>query len=265
MARFFGLNRLLFSVVVFAFVTASAEAGSVVLVGSDTVNAFTNRIQGMYNRVANGATQVGTPYSAIGVYNTNQVNPTLSQLQQYDTALVWAATSQFDAVALGNTLADYVDGGGNVVMMMNFGLFAPGGRWATGGYDPLISTGYTLSGQSIDPTFNPANPLLAGVTTLNAEYKMIGTARDGAVVHASFLAGSASVTPLLVETTAFNGRVRNLNFYAAEPLFPNTNGDIDRLIYNAINVGMAPAPVPEPSSILIYSLGAACLWARRKK
>lgn len=259
--------RILMGVALYLVLTADTFGGAVVLVGADTVNIHTNRINNMYNRVLNGAALAGSAYDAVGVFNTNVMNPTPAQLQSYDTALVWGATSQIDAVSLGNMLADFVDGGGNVVMMMNFGLFAPQGRWMTGGYDPLISTGYTVYGQSIAPGFDSSNPLFEGVSILNAEYKMIGTARAGATVYAGFLpSGPAAATPLLVETTAFAGRVRNLNFLASD-YFANTNGDIDRLIFNVINVGSASVnPVPEPStlSIGLAGIGMALLRGRRR-
>lgn len=238
------------------------EGGSVVLLGADSGV----RVQNMVNRVNHGATLAGGSFSSFGVYNTNLANPTLSQIQSFDTALVWGTTSQSDATALGNLLADFVDGGGNVVMMMNFGFYAPGGRWASGGYDPLVSYAYTTFGQSLAPGYNTADPLFAGVSVINAEYKMLGNARANATVLASFAPGAASATPLLVETTAFNGKIRNLNF-AASDYWVNTNGDIDRLIYNTLTVGMStpPAAVPEPSSAAIYGVAMGAVWLMRRR
>jgi len=49
-------------------------------------------------------------------FDTRVATPTLSQLESYDAVMTWANYLYFDNVGFGNTLADYVDQGGRVVL-----------------------------------------------------------------------------------------------------------------------------------------------------
>src|SRR5947199_6761166 len=58
---------------------------------------------------------------------------TVDQLRAYKSVLVWSDNGFADSTALGNNLADYVDGGGGVVMAvfaLNSGYL--NGRFVTG-------------------------------------------------------------------------------------------------------------------------------------
>ncbi len=61
-------------------------------------------------------------FTSVDIFNARlgpfDGTPTLAQLQAYDAVFVWSALSFDDPTALGNVLADYVDGGGTVVQAM---------------------------------------------------------------------------------------------------------------------------------------------------
>jgi len=123
--------------------------------------------------------------AAVDLFNAQAGTPTLAQLQQYNIVVPYSNFPFLDGITLGNTLADYVDGGG-VVVQYGFSHYGPGqpygvnGRWLTGNYNPYnystnnASTAFTLG------TFNSGHPLMAGVTTLNSNFQNVVTPATGA-------------------------------------------------------------------------------------
>ena len=237
---------------------APAFAADLLMVGADATNPINglNRIEFMRGRVLNGATIGGFSFGNVDTFDTKIATPTLSNLQQYSALVVWSSFSIFDPTTLGNNLADYVDAGGNVVIMSLGSAFAPGGRWATGGYDPLIGSYGGGNVGSMGTIYDPSNPIFAGVSTITAEYIQPGTVRAGATLLASWDASNfnSSLAPMVIQSNGLTGKVVNLNFYGAYPNV-NTNGDIDRLIANTLNV----LTVPEPSTWLLGLVAAVVL------
>ena len=113
--------------------------------------------------------------TTVDLFDAVNSTPTLAQLQQYDIVVPLSNYSFQDSVTLGNSLADYVDGGGVVV---EYGLSHSGstcgpsqicGRWVSGNYNPYYSFG-RFSGMPFTlGTFNAAHPLMTGVTALNSD------------------------------------------------------------------------------------------------
>jgi hypothetical protein len=100
--------------------------------------------------------------------------PTLQELQTYDAIITWSNGTYFDAVGLGNVLADYVDAGGGVVVA----TFANSsttvnrrleGRWRTGGdYEIVRSGGGNQSGSAtLGTILMPGHPIMDGVNSFN--------------------------------------------------------------------------------------------------
>lgn len=263
--RFAKLCTTVFLIIACGF--APALAADLLMVGADATNPINglNRIEFMRGRVLNGATIGGFSFGNVDTFDTKIATPTLSNLQQYSALVVWSSNSIFDPATLGNNLADYVDAGGNVVVMSFGSAFGPGGRWATGGYDPLIGSYGGPNVGSMGTIYDPSNPIFAGVSTINAEYIQPGTVRAGATLLASWNANNnnSSLAPMVIQSNGLTGKVVNLNFYGAYPNV-NTNGDIDRLIANTLNV----LTVPEPSTWLLGLLSAGvlsqCIRLRRK-
>ncbi|MBS0187528.1 MAG: hypothetical protein JSS51_05635 [Planctomycetes bacterium] len=112
-------------------------------------------------------------FSSVDLWNaaaSGSGTPTLAQLLPYDAVLVSPDYSEVfaDNVALGNTLADYVDNGGGVVCCsLAISTFSPpAGRWASGyqvitpGANPIYLSQQTLDVNSIA---DPNNLLFIGV------------------------------------------------------------------------------------------------------
>ena len=237
---------------------APAFAADLLMVGADATNPIygLNRIEFMRGRVLTGATIGGFSFGNVDTFDTKIATPTLSNLQQYSALVVWSSSSIFDPTTLGNNLADYVDAGGNVVVMSFGSSLGPTGRWASGGYDPLIGSYGGGNVGSMGTIYDPSNPIFAGVSTINAEYIQPGTVRAGATLLASWNANNnnSSLAPMVIQSNGLTGKVVNLNFYGAAPN-PNTNGDIDRLIANSLHV----LTVPEPSTWLLGLVAAGVL------
>ncbi len=114
---------------------------------------------------------------SVDVYNARTSTPTLAELQAYDVVVTWSNYIYGDTTAIGNVLADYVDGGGKVINMM----FAMGTHgWQMGGR--FMSENYTaMNGTSLSfaticlGTYNAGHPIMAGVTNVCEYYRMTGT------------------------------------------------------------------------------------------
>ena len=82
------------------------------------------------------------PGSVVDYFDARAATPTLALLQTYNCVYTWADFAYSNRVTFGNTLADYVDSGGHVIL----GVFCTyttgnslGGRIMTSGYSPVTS------------------------------------------------------------------------------------------------------------------------------
>jgi hypothetical protein len=158
--------------------------------------------------------------------------PSLVTLSAYDAVLVYSGLAFGDNVAVGNVLADYVDGGGRVVV----GAFAfwtsnqplgMGGRLSTGGYLPFTQGGQTAGGSLNLQADLPNSPYLANVASFNGgTFSIRNTV--GLAVGATQIAHWSNGAPLV----AVKRRVVGLNFYpqssdvAGHYWNASTDGDI---------------------------------------
>jgi len=111
--------------------------------------------------------------SATGVVITT-VTPTLAELQVFDAVLVFTNSTPQSSVNLGNNLADYVDGGGGVVLTM-FAIRASvanrtiEGRFLTANYYCIErSVGASTTGNATLGTIHvPSHPVVANVDSFD--------------------------------------------------------------------------------------------------
>ncbi|HYI81024.1 MAG TPA: hypothetical protein VEW67_09215 [Thermoleophilaceae bacterium] len=188
------------------------------------------------------ALQAQPDVSNVAVYDTNVFTPLLSLLEDYDVVIAYSSTDYASATNLGNTLANYIDGGGVVVPVAFDGITTPNrslaGRWITDEYRPWMpgatvnSTTQTLGAHDV------AHPFFQGVTALSAMYRISDvTPAPGATLLASWSGGS----PLV----AVKGRVVGINARLGSNEW---SGDFARLIVNAANsLYPQPAPPAEPT------------------
>lgn len=191
--------------------------------------------------------------AAVDLFNARDGTPTLAQLQQYDVVVPTSFSIFQDADALGNNLADYVDGGG-VVVQHGFSHIGPAstggvnGRWVTGNYNPYY---YSHDRLYHDPftlgDFNAAHPLMAGVTTLNSNFANVvmpvGSEEVAQMSNNSFGSDSLIAVRHLSGGHTTVGVTAYLGDYAFQ------NGDWGKVIANAGNWlhNCQPGPIITPS------------------
>lgn len=189
------------------------------------------------------ALQAQPDVSNVAVFDNNTFTPLLSLLQEYDVVIVYSSTNYASAVNLGNTLANYVDGGGVVVPIAFDGIAQANrsleGRWLTDEYRPWLPGPTVDFGNRTLGAYDASHPIFQGVTSLSAWYRISDlTPAPGATLLASWDTGA----PLV----AVKGRVVGVNARLGSEEW---SGDFARLIVNAANwlyPHPAPPVVPDP-------------------
>ena len=166
---------------------------------------------------------VVTKVQATGLFRTvdsfivggsGAVTPTLEQLQAYDSVMVFSDAYFLDSTTLGNNLADFVDGGGGVVVQtFAFNVSPLAGRWDSGGYSPIQIAGQSYGTPlTLGTIFDPGHAIMQGVSAFNggtSSYHNTGAANP----NASVIANWSNERPLVVDLQTFNGGIVGLNFY----------------------------------------------------
>jgi hypothetical protein len=110
-------------------------------------------------------------FASVTVIDAGVTTPSALELMTYDAVLVWSNLDFADAATLGDSLADYVDAGGGVVVAVFANSTATTGRsltgrWLSHAYEVVVSGGGTTTGAaSLGTIHHPAHPLISGVTT----------------------------------------------------------------------------------------------------
>lgn len=143
--------------------------------------------------------------------------PTLAQLQQYSSVLVYSDAPFNDPVALGNVLADYLDAGGGVVLA-TFGFYNSNsnniqGRISSAGYLPLTVGGYTTGNGETLAADEPLHPILSGVNSFNGGTSSYHCSGIATTVGATLVAQWSDGQTLVATKQLTTGRVVALNFY----------------------------------------------------
>lgn len=194
--------------------------------------------------------------------------PSLATLSGYDSILVYTSFAPSNPVGLGNLLADYVDGGGHLVLG-GYGFSTPwsvSGRIMSTGYSPFIPGAKGPGGTSLLPVA-VADPMLQSI---NMSAVQFGNAATSAKPTLDAGAIVVAVDNLGVYRLARSGSraVVGLNFFPRGGNFNGNNAEFYRLVANAMQP-LAPAPpslIPEPSGFAIYAIGSllAVRWRRRR-
>ena len=141
----------------------------------------------------------------------------LAQLKQYDAVLVYSDTSFNDATQLGNVLADYMDGGGGVVLTTfdfwndnGLGLL---GRIVTAGYLPFTTATQT---QGVTLTLSavlPQHPILNGVKSFSGGTSSYHNSPISVTSGSTLVANWSNGEPLIATKIPTLGRIVGVNFY----------------------------------------------------
>jgi hypothetical protein len=145
--------------------------------------------------------------------------PTLSQLEDYKVVVPFSNNGWFDANAMGDVLADYLDAGGVVVGTTfnwdNRGPWLLQGRYMNGGYTPFDPTSGTAFSNASLGSFNAGHPIMQGITTLNAFYRNTVTLASGADLVASWDDGNLLIAAK-GRTVAINAYLGYLNAWSGQ-------------------------------------------------
>ncbi len=146
---------------------ASAKIAKVLVLGDDggvaNDTAILNDLTGTDNRFNHVKSDA---------YDLSSGLPTASFLAGFDSVLVFTNAVSVDLTSLSDLLGSYVHNGGGVVISTFWGQQAgsAGGLLNSTGYNPLINpTSDAYNSQTLG-TFNAADPLMKGVTTLTSSY-----------------------------------------------------------------------------------------------
>ena len=182
--------------------------------------------------------------------------PSVSELQAYDTVMISSFDPFIDPVALGDNLADYIDGGGGVVITQfsrgTSGIadsVTVGGRFLADDYYAIDApqdniTGYT----TILPANYEPHPSLAGF--IDFDGGDLSARPITAIVHSSAarIIDWADGAPLVAVRDVGPGRVAGLGFWpGSDEILQDTwwsaATDGDKLMANALTW---TADLPEP-------------------
>jgi hypothetical protein len=167
--------------------------------------------------------------TAVDLFDAHSGTPTVQQLRQYNIVFAFSNSGWNDAVAMGNVLADYQDGGGVVVVGTfawdNRGPWLLGGRWVTGGYSPFNSTNLTNFISNTANITQPSHPLMQGVSSLSAFLRNGVTLAAGASSVAVWTDGP----PAVAYKTISGHTALGLNGYLGDQF----SGEWGRVIVNA--------------------------------
>ncbi len=108
-------------------------------------------------------------FSQVDIIDARSTTPTLAQLQAYDSVLVWSDSNFNDPTAIGNNLANYIDGGGGVVVAVFADASIPMlGRFSSDDYYGIEPGGQTEGTElTLGTVYNPSSPLMAGVSSFD--------------------------------------------------------------------------------------------------
>lgn len=138
------------------------------------------------------------------------VTPALSELQAFDGVVVWWDYPYQDAVALGNNLADYVDGGGGVLLAVpetagETGSYL-GGRWETGEYFIIDRSDFQTGQATLGTILDAGHPIMAGVDSLDGGAFSFRPSSTALTTDATLVATWSDGMPLVA--ARHNGGVR---------------------------------------------------------
>jgi MYXO-CTERM domain-containing protein len=236
-------------------VVAPAAAQDVLVLGTPSTWVYNFDIQS--NLMGDGR------LARVDIYEIAGATPTSADLAPYDAVLVYAEQQFEDPDGLGDLLADYVDGGGGLVV----GAYAfsnghnLGGRLASGGYVPL-----TLNGTDSGPTGPQRmerlpyalgiHEVFFGVVQVYGGTGSFHTRGVSVAPGAELLATWQDGDPFVAVKEAGAGRVVALNFFppsnALAPIFPPARELWDAVYYPPD--GSDPIPTTQGATLMVSSI-----------
>lgn len=144
----------------------SVEAGNVAIVSSSGSAANNADVQA---KLVNSGF-----FGQVDIIDIAATTPSLAQLQAYSAVIMWSFVNIQDSTLLGDTLADYVDAGGGVVIAVYANSTTSTnrtlqGRWLSGGYPIIVQAGGTTTNAqaTLGTVPLPSHPVMNGVTAFD--------------------------------------------------------------------------------------------------
>ncbi len=208
------------------------------------------RVLWLYSDYGTPDTTLGIRLKALGdsieYMDVRTTTPTIGQLLPYDAVGVNSNFGFSDPTALGNVLAQYVDSGGGVVLT-NFCFTTDGnglqGAIMSGSYATLTLGANSFTNSTLG-WFNPAHPVMNGITSVGAYFRTLPTFVGDSV------AKWADGRPYVAAST--NQKVVGINMYPG--IYPSSGrtGEWAVVIHNALEwvageqtyIIEEPQPVP---------------------
>ena len=175
------------------------------------------------------------------VWNNGLGNPTAADMAPYCVVIIgndflWSAGG-LDQTAIGNALADYIDGGGKVIeteYIQSYDSWGFAGRYMTDGYSPFtVSTLDNWYGDTMS-VVDPTHPVMTGVTSITDNF---GQQNPGLRAGTTLLATWSG--------TGYNAVAVNDDVVAINMLLfaqSSWSGDVPLLLNNALNWLCPSAP-----------------------
>jgi hypothetical protein len=171
-------------------------------------------------------------FTRVDFFNAASSTPTLQALQAYPVVLVYTNNTPANATALGNVLADYVDGGGAVVLA-TYSFSTP---WSVQGrittYSPLVNVGLNGTPSGLLVATVPGDPVFAGVNLSAVTYfRNSNFARPNVSAEATLLATDGSGRNMIARSTT--RAVMGVNLYPGTGVSGN-NAEFYKLLAKTI-------------------------------
>jgi hypothetical protein len=157
-------------------------------------------------------------FSTVDVFDISRTTPTLDDLLNYASVLVYTDFGFADRTLFGDVLADYVDAGGGVVLATfsnasNSNSLLIGGRFNDDNYWAILPAPQSAGSHlTLGTIYEPDSPLLAGVNSFDGGSNSFYVPGD---LHpeATRIADWSNGVPLVVTRTMDTAQRVDLNFY----------------------------------------------------
>ncbi|HSW44967.1 MAG TPA: S8 family serine peptidase, partial [Phycisphaerae bacterium] len=183
-------------------------------------------------------------FHEIGIIDLGRGTPRVADLRAFDSVIVWSDDQFADPFALGDRLADYVDGGGGVVVAVFANTIVRTyvnlyGRFSKDNYFcidyptpahacPLIS----YSPAALGTVLNPFHPAIQGVRSFNGGYQSFRPYSSYLAPGASLVASWSDGAPLVAAREVRGTPRVDLGMYPV-------SSDVDEWFWNASTDGAA--------------------------
>ncbi|OQC03963.1 MAG: hypothetical protein BWX80_02638 [Candidatus Hydrogenedentes bacterium ADurb.Bin101] len=195
-----------------------------------------------------GAAGIGV----VDYFDARYETPELPILLPYDVVLVANNYAFQDPVAIGNVLADYVDGGGKVIhaAVTSGGGWNIAGRFLTGGYMAFSADATPTYTTRTLGAYDAAHPIMAGISALENFFNWNVSLVYGSVLIASWTGGLPMVATKGPSIVGINLFIAGSN--------PLHSGDVAQLFRNAVLWLRGASPLTiSPSSGMLAPGGSA--------